>query len=42
MYERKFTYTTATNCPTPIYPGKCTLTAKNSKIKIADTNSKGY
>ena len=41
MYEQQFTYTSATNCPTPIYPDKCTLTAKN-KIKISDTNSKGY
>ena len=34
MYEQQFTYTSATNCPTPIYPEKCTLTAKNSKIKL--------
>jgi len=28
VYEQQFTYTSATNCPTPIYPEKCTLTAK--------------
>ena len=31
MYEQQFTYTSATNCPTPIYPEKCTLTAKTAK-----------
>ena len=31
MYEQQFTYTSATNCPTPIYPEKCTLTAKKAK-----------
>ena len=28
MYERKFTYTAATTCLTPTYPGKCAKTQK--------------